>query len=737
MPTRPGRFAGTLLTSAMSAVSASAVAAAGAAADDSAAPKSDEREVIYVTAQKREQAVKDVAASLTVLGRTLLDDTGATTLNDLVALTPGLSGVNPSNELVALTIRGAGTNDFGVGSDPAIGLFVDDVYLGRSENTATTFVDLERAEVLRGPQGALFGRATPAGAVSLVTRRPHDDVEITASGALGTEGRREFTGVYNAPLTDTILFRGVAYYDHDDGYVDNRTNGAELLGEETFNLRASLLFTNIAGGELQLTAWGERFRGDPWVYDNLDVADFERTGLVSQVESDLDPREDRNLFGGIARFERPVGGMDFVSITSTLGHETDYLEDFDGTSMFLFNFGAYEDQYLATQEFRLLSPADGPLTWFAGIIGYREEVGTMIAQSYDDGDLCGFFELDDPAVCATYAGTVTDTLIFADGDNIGASVYGEVSYAFNHRLTGTLGLRQTWDDKEFVVNSPVPGGNLDPDDVAYITHTDGLDSKRDRSFTSTQARLGLTFDISDDLSAFAAVANGEKPGGFSTFDPFIPGFGAEKVVNYEAGLRGSSFDDRLGWNLTAYRYDATDLQVGVMSGGRLEIQNAGEARGYGLEAEAAVRPVDFASLRLAGAWTDARYETFIDSGDDFSGNRMSQTPELAFNALLDLRRDLGGEFEGFWQTQADYTTRQYFSPANLNFESQGPLTLVDMRVGVEAPDGRWRLAAFVENLTDEEYIGLAGEASFLNFGAFQAIPGRPRVGGVRLDWTLR
>jgi iron complex outermembrane receptor protein len=537
-------------------------------------------------------------------------------------------------------------------------------------------------------------------------------------------------------LSESVWFRGSAFYDHEDGYIENITDGEDLGGYETFNLRGALRFTEFMGGELQLTGWGERSTDDGFIYKNLiESVDSDPFGAV---ESDLNPEEDYNIFGAVARYERGLGAGTILSTTSVVGYEVDYIEDFDGTSSFYYNYAQNEEEYLASHELRYISDESGAFRWFAGGMVYREQVGSTFTQSYDDGDLCYFYELDDAAVCDTYFGQTTDTLIFADADNKGAAVYGEAVFDLSNSLSVTGGIRFTVDEREFTINSPVPGGNLDPDDVGYIVPTDGLDVTRSESYTSVQPRLALNFIPNDNLAVYGVISNGVKPGGFDTFDPFSPAFDVETLWNYEVGARGSLANKDINWAFSGYVYDYNDLQVGTYDGTRLIIGNAGQASGVGIEGEIKAQATDFLFLRFAGAWSDTKYDTFIDAdGNDFSGNKLIYSPELSFNAMIDLRKAVPTGHELFTQLYTNYQSEQFFAPSNLQFESQSSLTLMDLRLGVKSPTGNWTVSAYAENLTDEQYNGLAEDTNYdENFGQYVSLRGRPRTFGVRLDWSL-
>lgn len=697
---------------------------------------------IVVTAQKREQRWLDVPIALSVASSEELKERRATSSFDALRQTPGVSGANPSDELTQVSIRGVSTEDYGIGSDPAVGVFFDGVYLGRAENTATNFIDLERVEVARGPQGEVFGRATPGGAISLVPRRPGPNPELSGGAEFGNLASSRAYLIGNAPLADNLFVRGNLFWDRHGDYVDNLTLGERLGAEQAIGGRLALRFRSNAGTTLDLTGWYEHFDGDPWLYRNFDysVADGEaaadKLSYTREIYSDLpasEQEETRRNWGAVFKAEHQFdSGLTLVSTTSALGFDADYLDDFDGTDLFLFNYGQYGKQSLLSQELRIQSPAKQPVRWFAGAIAYREHIDTTIIQSYGDYDLCLFYEFGDETYCSAAGAGFTDTYIYGRGRYSGFAVYGEAEADLGEKLTLTAGIRYTRDSKELTINAPVPGGFLPAEDVGYTVPTNGEDVVRKQTFDSVQPRIAVTYRPSSDFSLYALYAEGEKPGGFDTFDAYSPSFAAEKVRSVELGAKGRT--GQLTFSLSAYSFDYKDLQVLVADGPRDIVRNAASAKGQGIEAEASLR---FArgSFDLRGSVNDTHFDSFIDGTDDFSGNRLPYTPRYTIGASLSLAQPVSGGWELFGRIDADYQSMQYLTPDNEDFSSQPAYTQVDFRIGIRKGD--LEFYAFGENITDARVVAYADTTDYnKNFGGFLAQPGKPAVFGAGLGFQF-
>lgn len=737
------------LTLSLSAFAHSAAAMAQSETADLAAQEPEfDGNVIIVTAQKRDQDWLEVPIALSVQTSEELREERSLNAYDIVRQVPGVTGSNPSEELTQVAIRGVSSEDYGIGSDPTVGVFFDGVYLGRNENTATNFIDLERAEIARGPQGALFGRATPGGAISLVPVSPRSFAELSASAEVGTESFLRSSLIGNVPLSNATFLRGSVIYDVRGDFVDNVALNETLGREESITGRLALRHEFSAVTTLDITGWYESFEGDPWLYRNFtetvedpaDLADLSsRFDFIDQIFSDVPDSElieARDTWGAILRLSHDFdSGVTLTSLTSALGFDGDYLEDFDGVDLRLFNYGQYTEQSLLSQELRLVSDDTSSLRWFAGALAYTESVDTDVVQSYGDFDLCVFYEFDDEVGCAPAGDGVTDTFIFARGDNDGFAVYAEAEFDLAERLTLTAGLRYTHDDKTLLINAPRPGGFLPADDVGYTVPTEGVDVVRSKTFTSWQTRIALMFQASNAMSIYGLFSEGEKPGGFDTFDAFSPAFNAEKVETYEVGMKGRISGGQFTYSIAAYKTDYSDLQVLVADGPRDIVRNAATADSMGLEAEGVYRGEGF-EIGLRGALSDAEFDAFADpiNGFDFSGNRLPYTPKWSVGVTLGLEEELSPEWTLFARGDFDKQGQQFLTPANDEFASNQPYERIDFRFGVRREKGI-EVFVFGQNVTGADYVAFADITDYnMNFGGFLAQFSRPALFGLGISF---
>ena len=451
-------------------------------------------EEVVVTAQRREQVLQDVPIALQVVSNDLLDDIAAEDMGDLNGFVPGLQVSSDSPTQPRYSIRGIQTGDFGVGTDPAVGVYVDGIYAARSGASLLAFNDIERIEVLKGPQGTLFGRNSSAGAVSIVTRQPADDFDAFVRLRAGEYDKQRVEGMVNVPITDAIALRVNGLYNKSDGWVKDAASGKDLWPEDNWSGRAALRWDITSDTKATLT----------WDHDEIDQLARPAIGLVPVAPGDagvpyppdpdtyLDPRkakvyndvagneESRRLDGLNLIIDHGMGWADFRSTTAWRQFETVNREDEDGTNIpaDYFDTSNIEDNDSWYQEFKLSAQTDR-FDWVAGISYHSEDASQAsdthaLTDSIDtlgrnlhvyedagiitpDGTLYGFTS----AVLAEYGITYPDgqpvtmlglpwrEVMYNDGDFSATALYGDVIWHVNDRMNLTVGLRYTHDEKEF------------------------------------------------------------------------------------------------------------------------------------------------------------------------------------------------------------------------------------------------------------------------------------------------
>lgn len=480
-----------------------------ALADDDQPKSGSILEEVVVTAQRRTQALQDVPLTVQVVNNDLISDVGAEDMNDLNGFVPGLvvSGDSPTQP--KYQIRGIQTSDFGVGTDSAVGVYVDGVYSARSGAALLAFNDIERIEVLKGPQGTLFGRNSAAGAISIVTRKPADEFDASLKLRFGDDEKQRLEGMVNLPLGDRVALRINGLWNQSDGWVQDKATGANLAPENNWAARAALRWDVTDDTQVTLSwdhddinqkarpAFGlvalsndpqERapFPADPDTYLNpLKLHDKVYNDVVGNEES-------RKFDGGTLFIDHAFSWGDFRSTTAYRTFETKNLEDEDGTNhiTLYFDTANVENNDSWYQEFKF-SGKTGNFDWVGGASYYWEDakqasdthaftdsIDTVLLNldlaGTPDGTLFGFTSnyieaLVDPSL--TLRGLPWREVMNNEGTFKAAALFGDVIWHATDRLNVTFGLRYTHDEKKF---SWLNGSREAPELDARVAYLDSI-----------------------------------------------------------------------------------------------------------------------------------------------------------------------------------------------------------------------------------------------------------------------
>jgi len=769
-----------------------AVAAAIAAAPDVASAI----EEIIVTTQKREQSLQDVPVAVSAYNEEFLEQVDVKDFRDLVTMTPGFKGGTDDGFIDALAVRGISTNDFGMGGDPSVAIFIDGVHEGRNGGAVTSFLDIERAEVVRGPQNTLFGRNAIAGAVSMVTHKPEDTFGGKLGAAIEDYDHYELTGTINAPITDQLYFRASAEHFQEEGYLDN-LDGGEDLGEHDRDAGQAALRWLGDSTDATLTAFLESREGDPSVYWSTfpltpaGALDPNGTQLPDdKVSSDLNAagqgRDESDIFKLTLNVEQELGGA--YSLTSITGFKTYdffYREDYDATGVFANNYQQDQDVDYISQELRLNSPPAGPVVWFAGASIYSEDIDATFENQYDEDELCRALgvteeigdvsQCDDPDFEAYWESDIDPLLIDNDkaevntnkGEYWGWAVYGDITWSVTDRLDLIVGARYTWDEKKFTTTEFDSGGALG-NNFVWEVFTDGPISD-EKDWSGFTPRVAFNFTLNDQWSFYGNVSNGYKSGGFSTFGVVCPdtdgdpttndcagglapagtvpkSFDEEKVWSYELGTKARLLDDRLEANLSLYHFDFEDLQLTYFQGGSQLTDNVAETSANGVELELHWAPGARWDLLASIAYTDSE----IDSVDPAFlgqvceacvGNQLWFSPEWSTNEILTYRFPLTGTAEISVSGEHHYQDEMFAGPDNLEDAATSSWNEFNFRVGYDS-GASWSVVAYVLNAFDEQYFERGWEnADAANLGGYGLVnslvwPSKPRTIGLRAGWKF-
>ncbi|MEW6982529.1 TonB-dependent receptor [Colwelliaceae bacterium 6471] len=516
-------------------------------------------EVIVVT-QKRVQTLKEVPVSVSAYGEEFLEDFNITNATDLAKFTPGLNGGSENDSYVdSLGIRGIVTQDYGIGGDPSIGLYFDGVYQGRSGGAISSFFDMQRVEVTKGPQGTLFGRNAASGAISMYSNEAVDATEGSIEFGIGSDNMKELTGVYNTTLSEDAFIRFAIYNQTEDSYIKN-LSGGYLRDKEVTAFRGTFNYEGWSDSKLRLSVNYEDRDMDGGVYRSIWTEGDKRA-----VDSDLgaEGRDVAEVFSTTLDFESDLGDYIFTSQTAMKNYKWDYLEDYDGTSMALGNYNQNDDTEYLSQEFRINSDTGSDIYWFVGVNFYQEKVNSSFYNEYDEDAFCaqlpnleewdqalssntsqpenyyadchelfvdGWYGLDPVDDAEEIAALVADEeipgagegetglreQIFARGTNSGYGIYGDITWSINDKTDVTIGGRYSYDKKEFSLNLPDPEGWLGH---YWLVggHTGGAWVDDTESWAEFTPRVAINHKLNNNVNLYANYSKGYKAGGYNTF----------------------------------------------------------------------------------------------------------------------------------------------------------------------------------------------------------------------------
>lgn len=621
-------------------------------------------EEVVVTATKREESVMDVPLAITALSGEFIEETNLNDIKDLISFTPGVSGNSQDSYIDAVSVRGVRTQDFGVGGDPSSAFFKNDLYEGRNGAVVTSLYDIERAEILRGPQGFLFGRNSIGGAFSVYTTK----ADVGARGGyadldVGERGHAVFEGAVNLPTSDRFAMRLAGYSSQEDGFARNVYSGRDEIEHNKWAVRWSTTFqtdrldikTHVEYEEREQS--GSMYRaineGDIWdIFDTYIVDDTTLSGTDEQIDSDISEGEqddaDILTLGLFLNYD-----LGFATLTSNTGfkdHDYYYKEDYDGTPLSINNFQFQQKGEYFQQELRLTSAAEGRLSWYAGVSYYKEDLDAQFTNIGSEDLMCQYY-LNPYAEYYGYEfyATCEDAYYYygfypsSDGNLVevgrvqgkysGWAAYVNFSLDVTERLNAEVGLRYTQDKKTFGTYVIEPESWLGPYFIygfataEYITDT--------KKWDDTTFRGLLSYTLNDDTLLFASYTQGFKSGGFGSFwiedgagnvpayetgitqgDGYLPGtFEPETVDSYELGMKSSYLDGRGNFDITVFMYDYKDMQIinyvnvdydndGVPDAFSGRVLNVGQTDGVGVEATTTVALGDHFVAYLAVGYLD-------------------------------------------------------------------------------------------------------------------------------------
>ncbi|HET6629730.1 MAG TPA: TonB-dependent receptor [Woeseiaceae bacterium] len=747
-------------------------------------------EEIVVTAQKRTERLVDVPVSISVFSDDAIDQTGVRELKDIADYIPNL-GISEGNDFRStVTIRGVGAQSRNIGFDSRVGVYVDGVYVGQSPAINQELLNLERIEVLRGPQGTLFGKNTVAGAINLVTKKPGDEFSARIGADLGNLDYRELKALVNVPFSEAVSGSFAVSKTDRDGYVRNIVTGNDLNARDVLAYRAQLRIG--ASEKLEINASFDGLNsdslilvGDP-ITDMLALQPVQVAPEFGVVAFSFDPFDKRDIYGGALDFTYDLdSGHVLKSITGYRTTDAVYSNATDYSPVDIVSIEYADDYDVLSQEFQFISPDEGAFTYVAGLYYYRQDAKTnrdvVLGQQFIDafvGPLYASGQVSPPNGPLPPPPALPNDLVaqLLEFGPPGSKVFnrGEVNtrsyaayfngtYDLTERMKLGFGARYSTEDKD--VNWLLDGRNSG---IFFIGSTgpDPLNPSpliNDRTDNFFAPAVSLTYALTDDTNVYARYAAGYKSGGFNL--DYINAvelaanqgleFDKETVDSYEIGMKGAFLDSRLHLNLAAFIANYDDYQVNQfvdLGGGRtsIRINNAAKVETSGVEAEANWRVTEDFTLRASLGLLDATFESFPGGGTagaDASGNDLPNAPDTtasfggifyhglpSLGSTLLMRADVNYASEYFSGANND-TAIPYNSafPGMIPYGQLPERTEVNARIGLMSDNETWEVYLWGRNLTDE--TGPQDELRDF-FGTVAKLPSLPRTYGVEFGWNF-
>jgi iron complex outermembrane receptor protein len=732
-------------------------------------------EAITVTAQRRSENVQRVPIAIQAFSAKMIESLGIKASNDIAQVTPNVDiGMpNGAGNQPIITIRGIGLNDYDSNNAGPNGVYVDEVYLSSPGSQTFQTFDLDRIEVLKGPQGTLYGRNASGGAINFISAKPTDQFTDHLHIEYSSYNTVNLEGAVGGPIAPNLDGRIAAVYNRSDGYMHNELTGNSETGANNYGVRAQLQWKPTDGFSALFSVHGGQVDNRPTEYrmmgailpGSFDPTTFNFTycspaqAFGGQCVDAVGNKTQKGFYDGLwnrqqhlkvnnigatLRLEYAPGPIKLTSITAFEHNDKVHPEDSDAgpDNLVDVTYGVRSNTF--TQELRAGQTADR-FNWVAGAYFLYEDL-------HQNQPLDVFLNWDQFFGPGAGDNLAEKSFDYSDQQTTAYAVYGQGDYNFTDQLALTLGGRFTSERKTFstaVSAESQQGGEGNFTPIAPLWSFPGL-AQTNSAFNY---RAALHYQITHDLLTYASITTGFKSGDFNggflsnnraeakrQLAPVAP----ETVTAYEVGLKSTWFDQRLLADLAVFYNDYRDEQVfvevtPVAGGTQLPINvldNAPKAHTAGVDAQFIAKPVRGLSLTANLGFLDARIDRFISDRTteltDYTGHTLPLAPKFSFSGVADYKLPLG---EGVLDLQfsANYRSLQHFDLANSPLTTQAPYWLENLRVAYAFNHERMEVAAFVHNLAGEKYLSYSYDLSN-PFGVIEQVVGAPRMVGVSLDY---
>ncbi len=672
---------------------------------------------IVVTARKRSESLRDVPISISAITGDALLRRHIVSVQDIQNSVPNLQYSPRGDFENQIYIRGVGGDPRNIGIESGVSLYIDGVYTGRTAGYNQDLANVSQIEVLRGPQGTLFGKNTTGGVINIITEKPSDTFKGLVNGSYGNYNAFNLKGSVSGPLADNLFVGVTLAATQRDGYINNLFDGRKLQN------------VNRRGGRLQLV-WNAPFAKFYWTLDRtVSDGDLIFTQLAPPYTGNAAP------YGAVStRFNVSFNTPSFSelkttgvaqtvefalpgdhSLTSVTAYRSIYaniMGDSDDLPIESVHAGPFTDESkLFTQELRISSPDRGLLRYVVGAY-YSNQRAFALRETYIGGSLANGYDIH----------TAVNT------SSIG--LFANIDLHLTPKLTVTGGVRYTSEKKNGYFHQVSVGKNYTIDDLHR--------SDQDVSWTGS-----VNYRVTNQLSLYGTASRGFKSGGFNVdavsaagIPPASLSFSPERLTNFEVGAKGRLLDGALTFTADAFYDDFTNKQVAQFLGTgypTTSISNAGKARIKGFEIEASAHPTNLWTIEASASRLVTKYLSFPNAAlvngayISYTGNRLEGAPAWSASGAIDRRQPVGFGYLNV-RIEGRYTGSTYFQPDNLAINLQNGYFLYGGRIGLETTNGRTSLSLFGKNLGDKAYYVFSRSA----LGTHQVNYGEPRTYGIEL-----
>ena len=717
---------------------------------------------ILVTAQKRVQIAREVPLALSAVDPQTIERLKIDDVSGLASTVPGISTSPQGLDQPVLVVRGITSNSIGIGGESSVGYFIDDAYNGRLQALSAPFLDIERIEILRGPQGSLYGRNATAGAISLVTNKPRfDDLSMNIAASYGSFKSYEGTAIVNVPLSDVVAFRVALLARGDGGFDRNITTNSRDTKVRIYSGRTSLAYapTDSFTANLSLTYSRERTGTLPVkAVDPL---------LAALGGVDTDPFSGKFAFNfdGFANRDAYAANLsmsfdlsDNASLKSVTAYnraDIEALYDVDGSVAPLQRYEVTDERIESFSQELRLSMETGRFRFLVGGNAFFEWVGDTRSLTYDENFLLPFVIGTIPAdalgvgspefvpcdatseillglACSSQTESITQS-----GRYLSLAAFVDAEIKLSDTLSAIVGGRYSSDMKRFVFSTPLISsqGSILVGTNPLFQGSTASQGPLSKTWSDFQPRAVLRWQPTELLNIYGSVTRGFKSGGF---DPSASGgvydyartqFEPESVWSYELGLKAAIFERLAEVNLAGYRYNYKGYQAQVIVNGITSTLNGPTYNAWGFEGDVTIRPSRMINLVIGGAYNGATFGDFL-ADDRFNpgqqqnlrGNRGIVSPKYSAFARADGTVQVSEDLKLTIVADVNWRSRQYFTIYGDIRETQRAYALAGAEVALKSADDRWSIGVNVRNIFNKDYLTYAANQGF----SIGTLRGRPR-----------